>query len=55
MPDSDVRREVPLESPAETRMHKRLGLRLVMGDRRAFIGALGRHRNWGRATDPPVV
>jgi catalase len=27
----------------------------VVQDAKAFIGALARHRNWDRATDPPVV
>lgn len=27
----------------------------VVHDQKAFIDAVGRHRNWERATDPPVV
>ena len=27
----------------------------VVRDVRAFIGAVGKHRNWDRATDPPRV
>jgi catalase len=27
----------------------------IVRDPKAFIQAVGRHRNWERATDPPVV
>ena len=27
----------------------------LVGDRVAFLKAMGRHRNWERATDPPLV
>ena len=27
----------------------------IVDDRKAFVNALARHRNWARATDPPLV